>query len=433
MRIVKRRSTSVGTWALFLGLAFWQVSALGQSPQTIVERVGNHPGYKAALQYIDADHERIVREIIALTEIPAPPFKEAARAKAFAQMLRQSGLTSVDIDAEGNVIGLRRGTGSGPLVAIAAHLDTVFPEGTEIRVRRQGNRLAGPGIGDNSRSLAVLLGIVRAFDRGKIQTASDILFIGNVGEEGPGDLRGMRYLFQKGAYRDRIRMFISIDGAGRGADIVTGALGSVRYNVIFRGPGGHSYGAFGLVNPAFALAKAMDKLSRIQVPSNPRTTFNVGVVGGGTSVNSIPSEVWMDVDLRSESPQELKRLSDEFLRQVRAAADEENLARSTSQGRIEVEPKVIGERPSGATPSDTFLVQVAAEAIRRFGMPPSYSIGSTDSNIPISMNIPAITIDSGGFGGRAHALDEWIDVEKTASVRGISLVMTTLLAAAGLQ
>jgi acetylornithine deacetylase/succinyl-diaminopimelate desuccinylase-like protein len=419
--------------AAMVVLVLWQVRAPAQSPQSIVERVGNHPGYLAAQQFIDADHERIVRDIITLTEIPAPPFKEAARAKVFGQMLRESGLANVEVDAEGNVIGLRKGSGTGPLVAIAAHLDTVFPEETEIRVRRQGNRLMGPGVGDNSRSLAVLLGLVRAFDRAKIQTSSDILFIGNVGEEGPGDLRGMRYLFQKGPYKDRIKMFISLDGAGRGADIVTGALGSRRYNVTFRGPGGHSYGAFGLVNPAFALAKAIEKLSRIQVPYNPRTTFNVGVVGGGTSVNSIPNEVWMEVDLRSESPQELKRLSDDFLRLVRAAVDEENLARSTSQGRIEAETKTIGERPSGTTPLDTFLVQVASESVRRFGMQPSYSIGSTDSNTPISMNIPAITIDSGGFGGRAHALDEWIDVEKNASVRGISLVMTTLLAAAGLQ
>jgi acetylornithine deacetylase/succinyl-diaminopimelate desuccinylase-like protein len=228
-------------------------------------------------------------------------------------------------------------------------------------------------------------------------------------------------------------MFISVDGAGGGSDVVNGALGSRRYHVTFRGPGGHSYGAFGIVNPAYALAKAMDKLSRLSAPISPRTTFNVGVIGGGTSVNSIPNEAWMDVDLRSESPQELKKLSDELLRLTRAAADEENQERSTGQGRIEVVARVIGERPSGITPQDTFIVQVAAEAIRRSGMSPTYSTGSTDSNIPISMNIPAITIDSGGFGGRSHALDEWIDVDKSASVRGIHLVMTTLLALAGLQ
>lgn len=390
------------------------------------------PAVKSAQAAIDADHDRVVREIIALTEVPAPPFKESARARVFAQMMRESGLADVETDPEGNVIGLRKGAAGGPLVAIAAHLDTVFPEGTQIKVQRQGTRLNAPGIGDNSRGLAVMLGIVRALNKAGIQTSGDILFIGNVGEEGPGDLRGMRYLFQQGPYKDRIKFFVSIDGAGSGSDIVTGALGSKRYRVTFKGPGGHSYGAFGLVNPAYALAKAMDKLSRVAVPAYPRTTYNVGVVSGGTSVNSIPNEVWMEVDLRSESPQQLNRLADEFNRLMRAAAEEENQARSTAQGRIDVNVKMIGERPSGATPSDSPIVQIASDVIRQFGMQPTYSTGSTDSNIPISMNIPAITIDSGGYGGRAHALDEWIDVEKTGSVKGINLVMMTLLALAGI-
>ena len=291
----------------------------------------------------------------------------------------------------------------------------------------------GPGVGDNSRSLAVLLAIIRALDEAKVQTTGDILFIGDVGEEGPGDLRGMRYLFQKGRYKDRIRMFVSVDGAGSGSDIVNGALGSRRYHVVFRGPGGHSYGAFGLVNPTYAMAKAIDRISKISVPSSPRTTYNVGVVGGGTSVNSIPNEVWMDVDLRSESPQQLNKLADEFIKQMNAAADDENRARSTNQGKILVEAKVIGERPSGITAVDSPIVKLAAAAVNKFGFSPTYSVGSTDSNLPISLGVPAITVDSGGSGGRAHALDEWINVEKNNSVRGINLVMTTLLALAGVQ
>ena len=408
-------------------------AAWAQNPQAVVDRIANHSAVKQAQQFVDSDHERTVREIITLNEIPAPPFKEAERARAFAQMLRESGLSDVEIDPEGNVLALRKGAGSGPLVAVAAHLDTVFPEGTDVKVRREGNRLIAPGVGDNSRSLAVLLTIVRALDQAKVQTTGDILFVGDVGEEGPGDLRGMKYLFEKGRYKDRIRMFISVDGAGSGSDIVNGALGSRRYHVVFRGPGGHSYGAFGMVNPAYALAKAIDRLSRISVPSLPRTTYNVGVIGGGTSVNSIPNEAWMDVDLRSESPQQLKKLADEFLKQLRAAADEENRARSTTQGRIEVDAKVIGERPSGTTSVDSPIVKLAAAAASKFGSFPVYSVGSTDANIPISLGIPAITLDSGGSGGRAHALDEWINVEKTASVRGINLLMTTLLALSGVQ
>jgi len=419
-----------------LALACWLAfasTAWAQDPQATVDRISNHSAVRNAQQFIDSDHDRIIREIIAINEIPAPPFKETERARAFAQMLKDSGLTNVEIDPEGNVLGLRKGTGSGPLLAVAAHLDTVFPEGTDVRVKREGNRLLGPGVGDNARSLAVMLAIIRALDSANVQTTGDILFVADVGEEGPGDLRGMKYLFQKSRYKDRIRMFVSIDGAGNGSDIVNGALGSRRYRVAFRGPGGHSYGAFGLVNPTYALAKAMDRLSKIPVPSSPRTTYNVGVIGGGTSVNSIPNEVWMDVDLRSEAPQLLNKLADEFIKQVRAAADDENKTRSTNQGRIEVDAKVIGERPSGVTPADSPIARLAAAATSKFGLLPTFSVGSTDANIPISLGVPAITIDSGGSGGRAHALDEWVNVEKGSSVRGINLVMTTVLALAGVQ
>ncbi|HVQ65737.1 MAG TPA: M20/M25/M40 family metallo-hydrolase, partial [Terriglobia bacterium] len=374
-----------------LTIACWiatAAAAWAQDAQSVVDRISNHSAVRNAQQFVDSDHDRVIREIIAINEVAAPPFKESERAKLFAQMLRESGLQGVEIDPEGNVLGLRKGTGSGPLVAIAAHLDTVFPEGTDVRVKREGNRLLGPGVGDNSRSLAVLLSIIRALDEAKVQTTGDILFIGDVGEEGPGDLRGMRYLFQKGRYKDRIRMFVSVDGAGSGSDIVNGALGSRRYHVVFRGPGGHSYGAFGLVNPTYAMAKAIDRLSKISVPSTPRTTYNVGVVGGGTSVNSIPNEVWMDVDLRSESPQQLHKLAEEFIKQMNSAADDENRARSTNQGKISVEAKVIGERPSGITAVDSPIVKLAAAAVNKFGFSPTYSVGSTDSNLPISLGVP---------------------------------------------
>jgi len=417
----------------FACLLVFAPAAFGQTPQAIVDRISRLSAVRNAEQIIENDHDRIVREMIELNEIPAPSFKEMQRARAFAQLLRDSGMTNVEIDPEGNVLALRKGVGSGPMVAVAAHLDTVFPEGTDVQVKRQGNRLMAPGIGDNTRSLAVLLGIIRALDSARVQTLGDILFVGDVGEEGPGDLRGMRYLFQKGPYRDRIRMFVSIDGAGSGSDIVTTALGSRRYHIVFKGPGGHSYGAFGLVNPVYAMSKAIDRISKIPVPGIPRTTYNVGLVGGGTSVNSIPNEAWMDVDLRSESPQQLNKVSDEMIKQLRAAADEENQSRSTSQGKIELDARVIGERPSGSTPIDSPIVKLAVAAANRFGISPAYSVGSTDANMPISLGIPAITLDSGGTGGRAHALDEWIDVEKNSSVKGINLVMTTILALSGVQ
>jgi di/tripeptidase len=226
-------------------------------------------------------------------------------------------------------------------------------------------------------------------------------------------------------------MFISIDGAGAGSDITHGAVGSKRYRATFKGPGGHSYGAFGLVNPAFAMGSAIRKFAALEVPSTPKTTFNVGVMGGGTSVNSIPFESWMEVDMRSEAPAALEKLHEQFLGLVHEAVAEENRARSTRQGPITVDLKLVGDRPSGQTPRDSRIVQTAAAAVRAAGMTPTFNFSSTDANIPISLGIPAITIDSGGSGGRAHALDEWIDVEKTASLRGIRSALLMILALAG--
>jgi len=417
--------------AIFL-ILICNVTSTATAQAVDVTRVISSPKFKAAQAFIDKDHDRFVQEIIQLTEIPAPPFKEQMRGRAYLEMLRQHGLTNVEMDAEGNVMGIRKGLGTGPLLAIAAHLDTVFPEGTNVKVKRMGTMLSAPGVGDDSRGLAVLLAMLRAMDNAKIQTASDILFVGDVGEEGPGDLRGMKYLFQTGPYKDKIKMFVSLDPAGPGNDITNGAVGSKRYRVTFKGPGGHSYGAFGIVNPAFALGNAISKFVRVTVPFTPRTTFNVGLIGGGTSVNSIPYEAWMEVDLRSESSDELKKLEDAFIRIMREAADDENSVRSTAQGRIEVETKLIGDRPSGAISITAPIVQTAAAVMKALGMTPVYSNSSTDANIPISMGIPAITLDSGGRGGRPHALDEWIDVEKTASVKGTSIALGILLSLAGM-
>jgi acetylornithine deacetylase/succinyl-diaminopimelate desuccinylase-like protein len=406
-------------------------ASFAQAPAA--RRIITNPKFQTAQEFIAKDHDRFVREIIQITEIEAPPFKEEKRARAFVEMMRQSGLSNVEIDNEGNVIGLRRGNSGGPLVAIAAHLDTVFPEGTNVKVRREGTRLYAPGIGDDARAVAVLLVMIRAIDAAKIQTDSDILFIGNVGEEGPGDLRGMKYLFQKGPYKDRIRMFISLDPFGPGNHVTVAGVGSKRFKVSFRGPGGHSFGSFGLVNPAYALGNAITKLSNMQVPSKPRTTFNVGVIGGGTSVNSIPFESWMEVDIRSETKEELDKAVETFTRLMTEAVAEENRNRGTSQGRIDVDVKVIGDRPFGQIPTSAPIVQTASAVIQAFGMSPVYGLSSTDANIPMSMGIPSITLESGGTGGRNHTLDEWIDVEKTASVKGINIALGTLLALAGLQ
>jgi len=385
--------------------------------------------FKTATAFIEKDEPRFVKEIIELTEIPAPPFKEERRAKAYVQMLRLTGLTDVEIDAEGNVLGVRRGTGGGEMVAVVAHIDTVFPEGTDVKVKREGTRLAAPGVGDNTRGAALMLAAIRAMDAGKFQTAHDILFVGNVGEEGEGDLRGVKFLLQKGKYKDRIKHFIAIDG-GDLSTITRGGVGSRRYRVTFKGPGGHSYGAFGLVSPAFAMGNAIAKFSQLKVPQKPKTTFNVGSVTGGTSVNSIPFEVSMDVDMRSEACAELKTLEEQFLAVLESAVEEENKARSTREGPISADPKLIGDRPCGETPMNAPIVQTATAVVRAFNLEPNYGVSSTDSNMAMNLGIPAVTIGRGP-GGRAHALDEWTTVEPKDSVRSIQFATAIILAVAG--
>lgn len=389
------------------------------------------PVVKAALKHLDENYDQVVEDLVALTEIPAPSFKEERRASHFAMRLKELGLQKVYIDEEGNAVGERPG-GSGPTLLLAAHLDTVFPEGTETRVKKNGSVYAAPGIGDDTHGLAVMLALIRALEAAQVRTRGNIVFVGNVGEEGLGNLRGVRHLFEKSTLRRRIDIFISMDGLGD-SSITNGGVASRRYRVTFRGPGGHSYGAFGLVNPAFAMAATVARFSRFQVPKSPKTTFNVGQYGGGTSVNSIPGSMWMEVDMRSESPAELAKLEEQFLAAVREGAEEENKLRSTEHGAIVAEPKLVGDRKGGQTPPNAPIVQTAIAVTRTLGRTPSLRFGSTDSNIPISMGIPAITIGSGGRGGRAHSLDEWVDVDKASTLPGMQRALLLVLALVGVE
>jgi acetylornithine deacetylase/succinyl-diaminopimelate desuccinylase-like protein len=388
------------------------------------------PAYRIATTVLQAEHERTVQDIITLTEIPSPPFGEAVRAAAYQDMLAAHGLEDVEQDEVGNVMGLRRGAGNGPLIVVAAHMDTVFPAGTDVKVRREGTKLFAPGVGDDTRSLAVLLAFIRAMDAAGIRTHSDILFVGDVGEEGLGDLRGVRHLFHKGKYKDRIKAFFTVDSPEMD-NIAVGGVGSKRFKVTFRGPGGHSFGAFGLVSPMNAMAQAMVELARVQVPARPRTTYSASVAGGGTSINAIPNECWMQIDLRSESPAELARLEARFHAILAYAVEAENHARSTAQGPISVEAKLVGDRPAGATAMDSDIVKLATAAITAHGFTPRHVVSSTDANVPMALGIPAIKIGSGGSGGRAHSLEEWIDVEETESLRGMAASLTAILAVAG--
>jgi acetylornithine deacetylase/succinyl-diaminopimelate desuccinylase-like protein len=390
------------------------------------------PKFKAAAASLDRDYPRLIEQTIALTEIPAPPFQESKRARAFLKMMREAGLADVSIDEIGNVIGVRKGRGGGKAVMVAAHLDTVFPAGTDVKVKRSATRLAAPGVTDDTANLAVLLSFIRALDRAGIQTRNDILFVGNVGEEGPGDLRGVRYIFTKGKYKDRVGAFISFEPALSNY-IVNHGVGSVRYQVTFRGPGGHSWIDFGLVNPAYAMANAITTLAALDVPKEPRTSFNVGSMQGGTSVNSIPFQVSMEVDMRSDGADSLRALEARFLEMVQKAAAAENASRSTARGAITVETKRLGDRPVGDTDRASEIAQIAAASIIADGGTPIYAAQSSDSNLPMSLHIPALTLGAGMLGERHHSLDEWLPLDQPKQVRHMTVSLATVLRLAGVE
>ena len=360
---------------------------------------------KEALAYLERTEAQTVEEQIALCQIPAPPFKEAARAADFRRRLEALGLRNVRIDAEGNVIGERPGEPGGPTVVISGHLDTVFPEGTDVTVKREGTRLTGPGIGDDCRGLAVVLATARALDAAKVRTRGTLLFVGTVGEEGEGNLRGVRHLFGT-ELRGKVDYFVSVDGTGIG--ITSDAVGSHRYRVTYKGPGGHSYGAFGMPNPMHALGRAIAAIADFQVPADPRVTFSVGVVEGGTSVNSIAASASMLVDMRSVDAAALQALDDRFQKAVRDALAAEN-ARWRSDVELTVQVDTAGIRPAGSQPAGAPVVRAATDAARALGLQAPIGASSTDANIPISLGIPAVTVDGGGDGGGAHSLDEWFD------------------------
>ena len=385
-------------------------------------RLMNDAAVRTALDHARAAEPAAIEEQIRLCEIPAPPFMEAARAKAYADAFRQVGLRNVRIDKTGNVLGERPGRAARPHLVFSAHLDTVFPAETDVTVTRQGPLLRGPGIGDDCRGLAVLLAVVRALDAGKVQTAGTITFVGTVGEEGLGDLRGAKALIND-TLKGQVDRFVSVDGTGYGITHVS--VGSLRYRVTFAGPGGHSYGAFGIANPVHALGRAITGLADIRPPTEPRTTFNVGRIGGGTSVNSISSDAWMEVDMRSANPDALADLDGKFHAAVDAALAAEN-ARWDQKGRLTVTKMLVGDRPAGSVAASSDIVQRAVSVTRALGLPIELTEGSTDANAPMSLNIPAITIDAGGSGTGAHTLDEAFDT--TDSWRGTQRTLLTAIA-----
>ena len=377
---------------------------------------------KSAFEYIDSIEEETNKNLIKLTEIAAPPFLEEERAKALEKMFVDAGIDNVSIDEVGNVVALKKGTQGGKIIAIDAHLDTVFPEGTNVSVQQKGDTLFAPGIGDDTRGLAMLLTIFKAMKNSNIETKADIWFVATVGEEGLGDLRGVKHLFRDGA--PKIDSWISIDGGAIGR-VNNAGLGSVRYKALFTGKGGHSWGAFGLANPHHALGYAIKEFSvnaKKYTDEGPKTSFNIGRMGGGTSVNSIPFESWMEVDMRSVDKDRLIEIDGIFKASMQTALEEYNS--SGIDDKISLELIKIGDRPSGELSIDTPLVQRAISATTLFGSTPSLTRGSTNSNIPISLGIPAITIGRGGVGGGAHSLNEWWLNENGAEAIKLALLLT---------
>jgi len=385
-----------------------------------------NPQVRAALDWFQAHQAWIDDEQARLTEIPAPTFQESERAAAVKVLLSAVGL-EVSADKTGNVIGLLRGTLDKEVVVLSAHLDTVFPADTRLKVHREKSRMTAPGISDNGAGLAALVAVARAVHEARIQPQRGILFVANVGEEGEGNLRGMRAVVD--AYRDRLKAVIVLDGSSVD-HVTTKALASRRVEVVITGPGGHSWSDFGVPNPINALVRGSVRFISTRIPSTPRTTFNLGQIEGGTSVNSIPHEARLKVDLRSEKEDELTRLEGALRECVAAGVrDELETSRDRSKGKLEWKLDSLGERPGGELAANSALLGALRAADEFVGNQSRVERASTDANIPLSLGIEAIAIGAGGSGGGAHSLQEWY--ESDGREVGLKRVLLTLLATAG--
>lgn len=378
-----------------------------------------------ALQFIQADHPNTIDDQIRITEIPAPSFQEEIRKAYYQIRLDELGLQDVITDSEGNVFGVRPGTGDGPRIFVSAHLDTVFPDGTNTAVQRRDGKLYAPGISDDGRGLTVVLAVARALNHTNIQTHGDIIFGATVGEEGLGDLRGVKAFF-----RDHdVDGFISIepDSPARATYLATG---SHRYRITYQGPGGHSFGAFGTPSAIHAMGRAIATISDLPVPDSPKTTFTIGTVSGGTSVNTIAATADMMIDIRSNSEEELLKLEEEILRCVHTAVDEEN--NRWNQTAITVKIELVGNRPAGTQPADATIIQAAMASSQAIGFEPALDDpSSTDANVPISLGIPAVTLGGGGGCGGMHTLEEFFD--PTDAYLGVQNALLTVLGLVGVQ
>src|SRR5712671_4239100 len=407
-------------------------SNLYPSVQDEVARLAGSPEVRSAFDRFRSRESQFALWQMEATRVAAPPFGEAARGAWLADRFRELGLTEVHVDEVGNVLGIRPGYGSR-FVALSAHIDTVFPATTPLNIRQQGSRLYGPGVSDNGAGITAVLAIAHALQTARIPHALPFVFIGNVGEEGEGDLRGMRHVFATPRWKNAIAYSVVVDGAGSDT-LVAEALGSRRFEVIVRGPGGHSWSDFGVPNPIIVLARAIDVFSETPVPGSPKTTFNVGVIRGGTSVNSIPESASMRVDLRSTSMAEIDRLERALRTALARAVRRENEVAARHAARktqaVQSELVEIGNRPAGELAPDSRVFKVIRAVDAHLGNAAQVQRASTDANIPLSLGREAIAIGGGGSGGGAHTLQEWFDCN--GRDLGLKRILLTMLALAGI-
>ncbi|PJX26551.1 peptidase M20 [Advenella sp. S44] len=427
--ISQMKFPQLGRLCLGVGTAFaMSVScAQAQDVKATLTSLYEAKPVKDVIASLKTDHDRTIDELRTITEIEAPPFKEKTRAEYVLKRFKEVGLTDAALDSVGNVIGIRKGTGNGPTLVVSAHLDTVFPEGTDVKVKEQDGKLFAPGIADDTRGLAVIISWIKALNDHKVETVGDIMFVANVGEEGLGNLLGMKTLFKE---HKNIDGMIGIE-PGEGDKVLTQGTGSHRYEVSFTGPGGHSFGAFGNVPSAIhAMGRAIGHIGDVQVPADPKTTFTVGTVSGGTSVNTIAGDAKMAVDIRSNETKSLLEAEKNIMAAIEKGVNQEN-ERWRAEDKITFDAKLIGDRPAGTTPTDSVIVSAALQSIALAGGKGQTRAGSTDANVPMSLNIPAIILGAGGKSGGSHSLKEWFD--PTDAWKGSQIGFTTVLSMVGVN
>ena len=421
------RGTNRVKRALICCIFLWMATLSARATDDSLTKLAGDPACARGLQWIDKSAAWMTDQQIRLTEIPAPEFDETRRGEALKELFAASGF-QVRTDKTGNVIAERPGSDTKSVVLLAAHLDTVFPAGTDVRVKHDGNRLLAPGIADNGVGIASLAGLARAFAESRMRTTKTIVLVGDVGEEGEGNLRGIRALMD--SYGSRLAAVIAVDGPSTD-HITTQGIASRRFEATITGPGGHSWSDFGAPNPITAIARGIVKFSAISVPTDPRSSYNFGTIEGGTSVNSIPSKSAVKVDLRSEDEGELGRLEAALRDAMQGGVKEEISATQSAKDALQLNFRLLGTRPAGKLPDDSPLVATIRNVDRFLGNRSRLERSSTDANIPLSMGIPAVALGGGGRGGGSHTLDEWYD--PTGRELGLRRLFLTVVSLAGVE